>query len=77
MPMEKYAMARAGSDRFRNSVRPQSATTSSTNVGGNVRVSATTETRSHSRQSDAGFLQPPLDATTNYTIATLTEQYCH
>ena len=61
-------MARAGSDRLRCSVRPQLATTSSTKAGGNVRVSTPTETRSESRRSDAGFLQPWRGTPSNYTI---------
>jgi hypothetical protein len=49
-------------------VRPQLATTSSTKAGGNVRVSTPTETRSESRRSDAGFLQPWRGTPSNYTI---------
>jgi len=60
-------MARAGNDRFRCSVRPQPATTSSTSAGGKVRVSTPTETRSESRRSDTGFRQPPRGTPSNYT----------
>ena len=75
MPIEKYAIARAGNERLRCSVRSQLATTSSTSDGGNVRVSTPTETRSESRRSDAGFLQPGRGTQSNYTIVTLTERY--
>jgi hypothetical protein len=76
IPIEKYAMTRAGKDRCRCSVRPASATTSSTNAGGNVRVSTPTETRSDNRRSDSGFLQPARGTPPNYTTVVLTERYC-
>ena len=75
IPIEKYAITRAGNDRCRCSVRPASATTSSTNAGGNVRVSTPTETRSDNRRSDSGFLQPARGTPPNYTPVVLTERY--
>jgi hypothetical protein len=74
-PIKKYVIARAGNDRFRCSVHPQPAMTSSTSDGGNVRVSTPTETRPESRRSDAGFLQPWRGTRSNYTTVTLTERY--
>jgi hypothetical protein len=65
--MEKYAIERAGRDRVRCSVRPQSATTSSTNAGGKVRVSTPTDTKSDSRRSETGFLQPWRATAPSYT----------
>src|SRR3954454_22783355 len=76
IPIEKYAITRAGSDRERCSVRPTSAITSSTRPGGNTRVSTPTDTRSDNRRSDTGFFHPARGMTPNYTDVTLTERYC-
>ena len=76
IPIEKYAIVRAGNDRCRCSVRPASAITSSTSPGGNVRVSTPTDTRSDNRRSDSGFLQPARGTHPNYTAVVLTERYC-
>src|SRR5674476_1268694 len=75
IPIEKYAITRAGSDRCRCSVRPTSAITSSTRSGGNTRVSTPTDTRSDNRRSDSGSFHPALGMPPNYTDATLTERY--
>ena len=75
IPIEKYAITRAGNDRCRCSVRPASAITSSTRSGGNTRVSTPTDTKSDNRRSDSGFLHPARGMPPNYTDVTLTERY--
>jgi hypothetical protein len=75
IPIEKYAITRAGSDRCRCSVRPACAITSSTRPGGNTRVSTPTDTRSDNRRSDSGFFHPARGTQPNYTAVTLTERY--
>ena len=76
IPIAKYAIVRAGNDRCRCSVRPDSAITSSTTSGGNTLVSNPTDTRSDNRRSDSGFIQPARGTHPNYTDVTLTERYC-
>ena len=76
IPIEKYAITRAGSARLRCSVRPVSAITSSTSSGGNARVSTPTETKSDKRRSETGFFHPARGTPANYTNVSLTERYC-
>ena len=76
IPIAKYAITRAGNDRCRCSVRPDSAITSSTTSGGNTRVNTPTDTRSDNRRSDSGFTQPARGTHPNYTAVILTERYC-
>jgi hypothetical protein len=75
MPIEKYAITRAGSDRCRCSVRPTQAITSSTRSGGNTHVSTPTETKSDNRRSVSGFTHPARGMPPNHTAVTLTERY--
>ena len=75
MPIEKYAITRAGSDRCRTSVRPASAITASTTSGAKTLVSNPTDTKSDRRRSDTGLTQPPRGTPTNYTVVVLTERY--
>src|SRR5665811_2092507 len=75
IPIEKYAITRAGNDRCRCSVRPTAAITSSTNAGGNARVNTPTDTRSDNRRSDSGLVHPARGIHPNYTPVTLTERY--
>ncbi len=76
IPIEKYAITRAGNDRCRNSVRPATAITSSTSPGGNTRVNNPTDTKSDRRRSETGFNHPARGIHPNYTPVTLTERYC-
>ena len=76
IPTAKYAIVRAGNDRCRCSVRPDSAITSSTTSGGNTRVNNPTDTRSDNRRSESGFTQPARGIHPNYTLVVLTERYC-
>jgi len=75
MPIAKYAITRAGNDRFRCSVRPAPAITSSTNAGGNTRVKTPTDTKSDRRRSETGFFHPARGIPPNYTRVSLTERY--
>jgi hypothetical protein len=70
--MAKYAITRAGSERF---LRSAEEITSSTKSGGNTLVSRPTDTRSDRRRSETGFTQPARGTHPNYTIGTLTERY--
>ena len=69
IPIAKYAITRAGNDRWRWSVRPTSAMTSSTSAGGNTRVSTPTDTKSDNRRSETGFTHPARGMSRNDTAA--------
>jgi hypothetical protein len=75
IPIAKYAIVRAGKDRWRCSVRPDSAITSSTTSGGNTLVNNPTDTRSDNRRSDSGFTQPARATHPNYNAVILTERH--
>lgn len=71
-PIAKYAIVRAGNDRFRCSVRPHSAITPSTTPGGNTCANNPADTRSGNRVCVSGLRQPARAIHTNYTHVALT-----
>ena len=74
--MANYAITLAGNERFRCSVRPTPAITSSTRSGGNTLVNKPTDTKSDRRRSETGFTHPARGSHPNYIIVMLTRRYC-
>ena len=74
--MANYAVTLGGNERFRCSVRPAPAITSSTRAGGNTLVNKPTDTNSDRRRSETGFAHPARGSLPNYIIVMLTRRYC-
>lgn len=69
IPIARYAIDRAGNDRYRFSVRPHSAITASTTSAEKTFINRPTDTRSGNRRSDSDFRQPDRGIPTNTPVS--------